>query len=100
MIKTISFYAFERAFADYNRTENFTYYGLKALFDYLEQFEEDTGEAIELDVIGLCCDYTEYENLAEFHGVYSADEYPDFESIEDMTQVIRIDDTAFIIQDF
>jgi len=31
----------------------------RALFDHLENVEEDTGEQIELDVIGLCCDYEE-----------------------------------------
>ena len=39
---------------------NFSYDGKKALFKYLEEFEEDTGEKIEFDYIVLCCDYSEY----------------------------------------
>lgn len=31
--------------------------GLRMLFDYLREIERDTDEEIELDVIGLCCDY-------------------------------------------
>lgn len=31
--------------------------GLRLLFQYLEEREIDSGEAMELDVIGLCCDY-------------------------------------------
>jgi hypothetical protein len=59
MKTTVSRYDFERAFVDANRKENFSYEGLNALFDYLEDYEEQTGEEIELDVIALCCDYSE-----------------------------------------
>lgn len=59
MKTTVSRYDFERAFADAGRKDNFTYEGLGLLFDYLEQYEEETGQEIELDVIALCCDYSE-----------------------------------------
>lgn len=41
------------------REDNFSYAGLTALFDYLEECERDIGEEWELDVIALCCDFTE-----------------------------------------
>jgi len=82
------------------RKENFTFEGLRALFNYLEETEEDTGEEIELDVIAICCDYTEYENLAEFQNDYNAEEYKTIEDIEEQTQVIMINEEAFIIQTF
>lgn len=100
MKKTINFYDFERAFADYGRSKQFTYSGQKALHDYLEAYEDDLGEELELDVVALCCEYTEYESLEEFQANYGADEYPDMKSIEDKTQVICIDDDSFIIFDF
>jgi hypothetical protein len=56
---TISRYDFERAFVDAGRKENFSYEALGLLFDYLEEYEESTGEEIELDVVALCCDYCE-----------------------------------------
>lgn len=59
MKESVNFYRFERAFAKV-RPNNFSYKGLKALFEYLEEFEDDTGEEIELDVIAICCDYSEY----------------------------------------
>lgn len=59
MKTTVSRYDFERAFAAADRKENFTYEGLDLLFDYLEEYEENTGEEIELDVIALCCEYSE-----------------------------------------
>ena len=81
------------------RPENFSYDGLKALFDYLEQLEDDIGEELEFDVIGLCCDYSEYKNLKEFQNDYG-EEFESIEDIEDVTTVIRIDDESFIIQVF
>ena len=44
------------------RPDNFSRDGLKALFEYFEQVEQDTGEDIDLDVIAVCCEYTEYDN--------------------------------------
>jgi hypothetical protein len=100
MKKTINLYDFERAFVDMNRAEQFSYEGKKALFEYLEQYEEDTGEDIELDVIGLCCDYAEYDNLDEFQRDYSTG-YKTLDDIRDETTVIEIEGTdGFIIQQF
>ena len=82
------------------RPDQFTYKGLHALFDELEAYEDGTGEKLELDVIALCCDYSEYADLAEFQQEYG-DEYESIEDIEDKTLVIRIPDTeGFIIQAF
>ena len=98
MKTTVGYYDFERAFRDMDRLSHFPT-GLCTLFDYLTE-EEDTGEELELDVIGLCCDYTEYENLKAFQDDYGAENYPDIESIQNATTVIMIDDEAFIIQAF
>lgn len=58
MKKTVYEDDFLREFRDCNREDNFTFEGLRTLFDYLEQYEEDTGEEIELDVISFCGDYS------------------------------------------
>jgi len=97
---TINRSQFHDAFRKMGRENQFSYDGLEALFNYLEDYEDDTGESIELDVIALCCEYTEYANLAEFQNDYDAEDYPDMETIEEHTQVIRINDDAFIIQQF
>lgn len=99
MKQTVNFSEFTDRFRDMNRDNNFSYEGKRALFDYLEQCEEDTGEEIELDIIGLCCEYTEYANLKEFQSEYS-DEYETMDSIENKTTVIRINDDAFLIVQF
>ena len=61
MKKTIDFADFQQAFKDMGRENNFSPDGLRVLFDYLEGYEDATGEQIELDVIALCCDYQELE---------------------------------------
>jgi len=66
MKKTIGLYEFREAFANMGRTENFSYEGAEALFDYLEEVDED----MELDVIAICCDYTEYANFGEIDEAY------------------------------
>ncbi len=87
-------------FKEMGRDNQFTYDGKSALFDYLEQYEEDTGEEIEMDVIALCCEYAEYESLEEFQKDYNKEEYPNIESIENNTTVIKIENNGFIIQQF
>ena len=100
MKKTIGIHEFNKAFEDMNRLTNFSHEGREALFDYLEQYEQDTGEEVELDVIALCCEYSEYENLAEFQKDYG-NEYESIDDIEEHTQVIRVGtEGAFIIQQF
>jgi hypothetical protein len=96
MITTINFYNFQNAF-DSIRPNNFSYHGLRALFDYVEQLEDDIQEQLELDVISLCCDYTEYESLAEYQLYNRAANYPTMEDIEDSTIVIYIDGTDSFI---
>ena len=98
MKQTINLSQFRTAFYDMDRKENFTYEGLEALFEYLEQYEQDCGEEIELDVIALCCEYTEYENLEEFNKEH--DEAKSIEEIEERTQVIRVGAEGFIIQQY
>lgn len=104
MKKTINYYDFVKAFEEMGRIDHFSREGLKALFDYLEQYEADTGIEIELDVIALCVEFTEYSDFEEFKENYSA--YVEEHNIQDLddllghTIVIRVDEKAFIIQDF
>ena len=98
MKQTIGFSQFRDAFINMDRKETFSYEGQKALFEYLEQYEEDCDEEIELDVIALCCEYTEYSTIADFNADYNT-EYGDYKDIDE-TIVIPVDDEAFIIQQF
>ena len=56
---------------------NFTIEALNALFNYLEQWEEETGEAVEFDVIALCCQFAEYDSAMDAVYEINADVYRD-----------------------
>lgn len=61
MKKTVYFGDFEESFVKMGRGEQFSYEALKAIFDYYIEFEEATGIEVELDVIAICCEWSEYE---------------------------------------
>jgi hypothetical protein len=71
IIKTVDLDDFRQAFRDYNRSDNFSHEGLEVLFDHLEDLSFDLGEPVELDVITLCCGYSEGtpEEIAERYGI-------------------------------
>ena len=98
MFQQIDEYDFVKAFEEI-RPNNFSRAGLFALYDYFEQLEEDIGNPIELDVIAICCEYSEYESLEEFQEDYGED-YESIEDIESETTVIPVDDSGFIILQF
>ena len=72
MIKQITFSAFCDAFRDMGRNDNFSYDGKRALFDFLEDMADSTGEEYELDVIALCCEFAE-SDVEELIAYYSID---------------------------
>jgi len=107
MKKTISFYEFNNEFQEC-RPDNFSYDGLKALFDYLEDYAEDCGTEIELDVIAICCEFSEYDTAMEAAKNYDfapdEDDEDDQETaalefLEYHTSVITFDG-GVIIQDY
>jgi hypothetical protein len=88
---TVTKNMFENAFVNANREKQFPNC-VDDLFDYLEEEEESTGEEIELDVIDLCCTYSEYENMNAF-----LIDYPDFKA-ETFDEELDFDETLKNIQ--
>ena len=79
------------------RPDNFTYEGLGALYDYLWELSEQMGEAFELDVIALCCNFTEY---SEDEARREFDIDPDSEDWQDeVPDAIASGDDFVIVQD-
>ena len=70
MKTTVSVYDFCEAFNKV-RPGTFSYEALGHLFEYLERFEEDTGEELELDVVAVCCDFAEdtWQQIADQYGL-------------------------------
>tara|TARA_Y100000310_G_C19953351_1_gene477870 strand:+ start:134 stop:460 length:327 start_codon:yes stop_codon:yes gene_type:complete len=87
--------------------DNFSYEGLSALFDYLEEMEESTDAELEFDPVALCCEYAEYESLNDLIADYidsggiSWGDDVGIEYFENRTTVIQIEETnGIIIQQF
>lgn len=72
MKQTINQYDFRNAFLQMDRGNQFSYEALSLLFDWFEQYEDDTGEEIELDVIAICCEYSE-SHYSDIIGDYVTD---------------------------
>ena len=74
IIEEIDESLFISRFEDYKRVKkdnqngNFSYKGLRALFEYLDEANEDP---YKLDVLSLCCEFSEYEDLNEYLRDYS-----------------------------
>ena len=71
------------------RPNNFSYAGLKALYEYFTCHYE----SIELDVIGICCDFAQYteEEALEAYDVESMYE------LGQKTTVIECSDSTVIV---
>jgi hypothetical protein len=76
MKQTINLYQFRDAFQAI-RPDNFSYEGLEVLFDWFVDLEynDDDGNTIneiELDVIAICCEFSEY-TIDEFFEQFDID---------------------------
>ena len=89
-------YQFREAFRLAGRNDQFSYEGLEVLFDYLDQLSEDTGEPIELDVVALCCEYSEdsIEELIESYSIDVSDAENDEEEIHAIVREYLHDNTS------
>jgi hypothetical protein len=73
-MKTIvSEYQFVDAFRLCGRESQFSRAALSALFEYLEEYENSTGEEIELDPIAICCEWAEFSSAREAASEYGFD---------------------------
>lgn len=59
IVQTLSKYSFVDAFKQSSRKDQFSYEALEAIFEYMEEYSANTGEAIELDIVAICCDWAE-----------------------------------------
>jgi hypothetical protein len=55
--------------------------GAYALAEHLEEYEESTGEEIELDVIAIRCDFSEYTSLQDWASEYFSNESEAIDSL-------------------
>ena len=91
IIEEIDESLFISRFEDYKRVEtpenpngNFSYKGLRCLFQWLEDTTTEENP-YKLDVIALCCEFVEYKNVEEFLKDYS--NYTTFKSFKEQNEL-------------
>lgn len=79
MKQTVTQADFLEAFRQADRTDNFSADALVALFNYFEEIDPD----MELDVIAICCEYSEstYEDVADSYKIETTDHCDDSEEL-------------------
>lgn len=76
MKTTINLHQFRDAFYRMGRKDQFSWEGLAVLFNGLEEYEEDTGEELDFDVIALCCDFSEMteDDIVSAYGIEKSED--------------------------
>lgn len=87
IVQTLSKSSFIEAFKQSSRKDQFSHEALEAIFDYLEEYSDSTGEPIEFDIVGICCDWSEegWEGIAKDYVV----ELSDCDSEQDKIQAVQ-----------
>lgn len=80
------------------RKDNFSIFGLRALFQYLDDLSDEAGGNIEFDPIAFCCEFAEY-NLEEFNKDYDMN-IESFETFEKNKYQDELDEKHIQIIDF
>jgi hypothetical protein len=75
-----------------------SYNGATALADYLIELAEETGSPIQLDVVALRCEFSEYKNLAAFNIAQGSD-HETLDKLHDHNTVLEFDG-GIIVADF
>jgi hypothetical protein len=97
IIQTVDLATFCEAFRRMGRASQFQ--NLEWLYDYLEEYSDSTGEPVELDVIALCCEYTEdtYDGIVDSYLRMSIPDPADYSDLDEGGEVIEgtLDEEAF-----
>lgn len=112
IVQTLSKSSFIDAFKQLSRKDQFSYEALEAIFDYLEEYSDSTGEPVEFDIVWICCDWAEahWSDIAREYSIDLndfADDTDDderiqavYEFISDNTTVINLGEGLFVYQQF
>jgi len=93
IVKTINENEFVREFDEYNRSDNFSIDSRRELFNWYEEYSLATDGDWELDVIVICCEWTEYTK-AEL-----ITEYSRLVNVEDIENEFREDNDISTLTD-
>lgn len=92
MKMTIDRVQFVREFKAYDISNQFSAWALNQLFEYFEEYESGTGEEMELDVVGICCEFSE-----SYFDDFKKD-YPKFSDIDDVDVLVeRVNEETSVV---
>ena len=92
-------YQLEQLFRECGRENHFSYEGFNALYDYLNEYSDEVGEDFKVDVIAICCDFTEYSGWEELYGLYSYSYNNESKTFEELEKDNELDDFREWVQD-
>ena len=99
MIKTVNECSFIDSFRNSGvYKDNFSYEGLQALFEFYEGCE-DASNPMELDVVAICCYFSEYDSLESYNKDSWANEedHLTLDELRDHTIVLQLEGDGLII---
>ena len=105
MKQTVTEFQFVESFRHAGRETQFSVNARRALFAHLEDYEDSTGTELELDPIGICCEFAEYPTALEAAKVYGLelrgddDESRALDWLREKTQVVEFEG-GLVIQQF
>lgn len=102
---------FIREFKNSTRSENFSDDALRELFQHYDDLSEDTGEPYKLDIIAICCEWTEFKEndlIEQYKHIVDIDEKDSqeiilkkiFEELENRTNLIYVKGGTYLVSEF
>jgi hypothetical protein len=76
-----------------------SYNGSLALAEYLEEYEESTGEELEFDYVAIRCDFSEWDSLQDWAADYFSGDWREEVGAEDCEDEETDDKIREYIQD-
>lgn len=91
----LSYHDFQHQFLLHRRQHQFTSDALRVIFNHIEEMAEDSEKPYQLDVIELCCEFSEYKTedaLVEYR-------CKDEEELSQNYFVLNVNDDSVIISE-
>lgn len=92
-------YQLKQLFKERGRENYFSDEGFNALYDYLDEYSNEVGEDFKVDVIGICCDFTEYTGWKKLYNDYSYFYNNKSETFEELEENDDLDNFKEWVQD-
>ena len=112
IVQTLTKSSFIDAFKQSSRKDQFSYEALGEIFEYMEEYSANTGESIELDIVSICCEWSEshWSDIAREYSIdlndFADDEDDDeriqavYETISEQTTMLDLGNGNFVFVQF